>query len=112
MEYVAQEIFTAKAQTSKVDCMNGVLEAFSKTSEIWVAMYFFQKSEKRFTRGYCGKAVRRIGTSLFYQEWKGKNEFVKSIDVWLKNNGLLLSTKDPWKDSPSTKVKYLYVWNG
>ena len=34
MEYVAQEIFTAKAQTSKVDCVNGVLEAFSKTSEI------------------------------------------------------------------------------
>lgn len=44
VECTAQQILMAKLYPSKGDWMGTIVEAFSKTSEVWMATYFFQNT--------------------------------------------------------------------
>lgn len=44
LSYMAQQIILAKLYTFKDDWMSIILEAFSKTLEVWMGTYLFQNT--------------------------------------------------------------------
>lgn len=111
IECMAQQVYMVKLYTWKSDWMSVILEAFSKTSGVWTATYFFQKRKSLLWVSVVYQ-LRELIQVCNIEDGRKKWVSGKSVNVWLKYSGFLLLVKRPLKDSESTNIKYLYILNG